>query len=53
MERFVPDDWVGRFEDFATEFDDERFPSNEKFWVKDGVDLLSILNKRGANVKTK
>ena len=48
MERYVPDGWVGRFIDFATEYPEEVFPTSSKFWVKGGVDLLALLNKRGA-----
>jgi len=36
------------FIDFATEYPEEVFPASSKFWVKEGVDLLEILNKRGA-----
>lgn len=48
MERYVPDGWVGQFIDFATEYNEEVFPTSSKFWVKGGVDLLVLLNKRGA-----
>jgi hypothetical protein len=48
MERYVPDGWIGRFIDFATEYPEEVFPASSKFWVKEGVDLLALLNKRGA-----
>lgn len=48
MERYVPDGWTGRFVDFATEYPEEVFPTSSKFWVKGGVDLLALLNKRGA-----
>lgn len=48
MERYVPDGWTGQFIDFATEYSDEVFPTSSKFWVKGGVDLLALLNKRGA-----
>jgi hypothetical protein len=48
MERYVPDGWTGRFIDFATEYPEELFPTTSKFWVKGGVDLLALLNKRGA-----
>ena len=48
MERYVPDGWTGRFIDFATEYPEEVFPTSSKFWVKGGVDLLALLNKRGA-----
>lgn len=48
MERYVPDGWTSRFIDFATEYPEEVFPESSKFWVKGGVDLLVLLNKRGA-----
>ena len=48
MERYVPSGWTGRFIDFATEYPEEVFPVSSKFWVKGGVDLLALLNKRGA-----
>lgn len=48
MERYVPDGWVGQFIDFATEYPEDVFPAESKFWVKGGVDLLELLNKRGA-----
>lgn len=48
MERYVPDGWTGQFIDFATEYSEEVFPTSSKFWVKGGVDLLALLNKRGA-----
>jgi hypothetical protein len=48
MERYVPDGWTGQFIDFATEYPEEVFPTSSKFWVKGGVDLLALLNKRGA-----
>lgn len=48
MERYVPDGWTGQFIDFATEYPDDVFPTSSKFWVKGGVDLLALLNKRGA-----
>lgn len=47
MERYVPDGWTGRFVDFATEYPEDVFPTSSKFWVKGGVDLLALLNKRG------
>lgn len=48
MERYVPDGWTGRFIDFVTEYPEEAFPTSSKFWVKGGVDLLALLNERGA-----
>ncbi|MEM1208148.1 MAG: group-specific protein [Planctomycetota bacterium] len=47
MERYVPEGWTGEFEDFATRFSEEDFPSTEKFWIQDGVDMLAVLNERG------
>jgi len=51
MEKYIPDGWTGEFVDFANDYPEEIFPSSEKFWVKDGCDLLKILNERGANQK--
>ena len=48
MERYVPDGWVGQFIDFSTEYSEEHFPTSSKFWIKGGVDLLALLNERGA-----
>jgi hypothetical protein len=48
MERYVPDGWTSEFEDFASKFSEQDFPESEKFWVQDGVDMLMILNQRGA-----
>jgi len=48
MERYIPDNWTGEFIDFANEYPEEIFPVGEKFWVKDGSDLLELLNERGA-----
>ena len=50
MERYVPDDWQGEFEDFASTLSEVEFPSSEKFWVQNGVDMLSELNRRGQKV---
>jgi len=47
MEKYLPDGWVGKFEDFATEADSETLPDQEKYWIKGGEDLLALLNKRG------
>jgi hypothetical protein len=47
MERYVPDGWTGGFDDFGNNSSEEDFPTREKFWVQDGVDLLAILNERG------
>ena len=48
MERYVPDGWTGRFIDFSIEYPEEVFPTADKFWVKGDVDLLTLLNNRGA-----
>lgn len=48
MERYIPDDWVGEFVDFANEYDEKMLPATEKFWVKGNSDLLMLLNERGA-----
>jgi len=47
MERYVPDGWTGEFEDFMTKFPEDRFPRREKYWVRNGVDMLHELNERG------
>lgn len=49
MERYIPDDWEGKFIDFANEYPEDVFPVKEKFWIKGDSDLLKILNERGAN----
>ena len=50
MERYVPDNWTSEFEDFATKYSDDRFPSHEKFWIQRCVDLLKELNERGQRI---
>lgn len=47
LERYIPDGWVGEFIDFANEYSEEIFPSTEKFWIVDDIDLLYELNRRG------
>ena len=47
MERYIPDGWTGEFVDFLTEYSEDAFPKENKFWIKGGVDLLDMLNKRG------
>ncbi|RUL68621.1 group-specific protein [Dyella choica] len=47
LERYVPDGWVGEFEDFANTYPEEVFPAVDKFWIVDGKDLLHELNERG------
>ena len=37
--------------DFANNYPEDVFPTSEKFWVREGSDLLKILNERGANQK--
>ncbi|WP_287279496.1 MULTISPECIES: hypothetical protein [unclassified Okeania] len=51
MEHYVPNDWIGKFIDFATEYPEEIFPTEEKFWVKGDSNLLKILIKKGASNK--
>jgi hypothetical protein len=46
MERYVPDGWKGEFIDFANECSEDVFPSQERFWIKGGSDLLKLLNER-------
>ena len=50
MERYVPEGWTSEFEDFMTKYPEERFPLQEKFWIRDGVDMLQELNDRGRHV---
>ncbi|MEM7229201.1 MAG: group-specific protein [Planctomycetota bacterium] len=47
LEQYVPNGWKGRYEDFATEAKERRFPTRERFWCKDGIDMLAVLNERG------
>jgi hypothetical protein len=47
MERYIPDGWTSEFEDFLTKYSEEYFPRREKFWVRDGLDMLKELNERG------
>lgn len=49
MERYISDGWAGEFIDFANEYPEEIFPTEEKFWVKGNSDLLKLLNERGAS----
>lgn len=51
LERFIPDGWRGEFVDFCNEYSEEMFPASEKFWVKDGVDLLQLLNERAQEIR--
>ena len=48
VERYLPDGWKGEIVDFAIEYPEDIFPTEEKFWVKKGCDLLALLNKRGS-----
>lgn len=50
MERYVPDGWTSEFEDFASKASENEFPTSEKFWIQDGVDMLAVLNERGRNL---
>lgn len=50
MERYVPEGWTSEFEDFMTKYPEKRFPRQEKFWIRDGVDMLQELNDRGRRV---
>lgn len=47
MERYIPGGWTSEFEDFATKYPEEYFPRREKFWIRDGLDMLKELNERG------
>lgn len=47
LERYVPDGWVGKFEDFTNTHPAEIFPASDKFWIVEGRDLLHELNERG------
>ena len=47
MERYIPDGWTSEFEEFLTKYSEEYFPRREKFWVRDGLDMLKELNERG------
>jgi len=40
VERYIPDGWTGEFADFITDRDGRQLPIAERFWVRDGVDLL-------------
>jgi hypothetical protein len=46
MERYIPDGWTGEFIDFANEYPEEIFPTEDKFWIKGSADLLKLLNER-------
>lgn len=48
MERYIPDGWTGAFVDFANEYDESVFPAEEKFWVKEGSDLLAMVTARSS-----
>lgn len=51
LERYVPDEWVGEFVDFANVYPEELFPVADKFWIVDGKDLLHELNERGRKLE--
>ncbi len=42
-ERYVPIGWSGEFIDFYNEYPETLFPTTEKFWIVDGIDLLKNL----------
>jgi hypothetical protein len=46
MESYVPSGWIGEFVNFFYEYSEDIFPEKEKFWIKDGCDLLKLLNER-------
>ncbi|MEH1935963.1 MAG: hypothetical protein V7L14_20150 [Nostoc sp.] len=48
IEKYVPDGWIGEFVDFANTYNEDVFPSSEKFGISDGFDILKILNERGS-----
>ncbi len=50
MERYVPDGWTSEFEDFAAKSDEDCFPVAERFWVRDDIDMLAELNRRGQEI---
>lgn len=51
LERYVPDEWVGEFVDFANTYPEEVFPAVDKFWIVDGRNLLDELNERGRSAE--
>lgn len=48
LEQYVPDGWTSEFEDFLTLYAGEDFPEAEKFWIQDGLNMLSSLNERAS-----
>lgn len=48
MERYVPDGWTGEFVDFIIDYDERVFPEEEKFWIKGGCNLLTLLLERSS-----
>lgn len=51
MERYIPANWSSEFEDFLTKYPDQYLPTNEKYWVQNGLDLLRELNERGQQLE--
>lgn len=51
LERYVPENWSNEYIDFANEYSEEKFPEENKFWIKKGSDLLKLLIERGAKLK--
>lgn len=49
MERYLPSGWKEKFSDFANDYSEDIFPVSAKFQVKNGYDLLALINKRGAD----
>lgn len=51
LEKYVPDGWTGELVDFAITYPESMFPASEKFWIKQGSDLLQLLNERGKQLQ--
>lgn len=49
MERYIPNGWTSEFVDFANDYPENIFPSENKFWIRNNSNLLQLLNERGAN----
>ncbi|KQO04817.1 hypothetical protein [Paenibacillus sp. Leaf72] len=41
FERYAPDNWIGEYKDF-----DDYIPDSEKYWLDEGVDLISIIYQK-------
>lgn len=52
IERYVPDGWTSEFVDFSIVYPEAIFPAADKFWVIEGIDLLSELLSRHIEVGT-